>query len=99
MIGGHGADLGNQVFAHVFGDGLLVRLGGEMVPPLGGVFVEGTLQELQGVVDLAFELLLAKLEEFTLLAHNKYAYIYAYFKAGKSARQEGNVQFNAKNRP
>jgi hypothetical protein len=80
VIGGHGADLGHQFPADVFGDGLLVDLGGEVIPTLGGVLVKGTLEEVQRLVDLALELLLAELEDFALFAH-KYAYIYAYFRA------------------
>jgi hypothetical protein len=99
VVAGHGADQRDQFLADIFGHRLLVHLDREVVASLGGVFVEGALEEIQSVVDLAFELLLAKLEEFTLFAHDKYAYIYAYFKPGKSARQEVNVQINAKNRP
>jgi len=80
VIGRHGADPGDQLFADVFGEGLLVHLGGEVVSALGGVFVEGALEEVQGVLDLAFELLLAELEDFVLFAHKR-AYLYAHFKA------------------
>jgi hypothetical protein len=93
VIAGHGADLGHQVLADVFGDGLLVHLGGEVVTPLGGILVERALEELQGIVDLALELLFAELENFGWLAH-KYAYIYAYFRTSKSARQELNRAIN-----
>jgi hypothetical protein len=47
---------------------------------------------------LAFELFLAELENFGGFAH-KYAYIYAYFRAGKSACQGVNVEINKKSRP
>jgi hypothetical protein len=80
VIGGHGTDLGDQFPADVFGDRLLVDLGGEVIPTLGGILVKGTLEEVQRLVDLALELLLAELEDFTLFAH-RYAYIYAHFKA------------------
>ena len=86
VIAGHRADLGCQFLADVFGDGLLVHLGGEVVAALGGVFVEGALEEIQGIVDLAFELFLAELENFMLFAH-RYAYIYAYFRPSKPACQ------------
>jgi hypothetical protein len=49
-----------------------------VIAPLGGVLVEGSLEQVQGVVDLAFKLFLPELEEFGSFAH-KYAYIYAYF--------------------
>ena len=86
MVAGHGADLGHPFLAHVFGDGLLVHLGREMVAALGGIFVERTLQEFQGLVDLALELCLAEPEDFVLFVH-QYVYIYAYFRASKPARQ------------
>jgi hypothetical protein len=86
VIARHGPDAGDQFGADVLGDGFLVHLGGEVEAALGGVFMERALQEVQGVVDLAFELLLAELEDFVFFAHT-YAYIYAYIKAQKSARQ------------
>jgi hypothetical protein len=46
-------------------------------------------------VDLAFELFLAEPEHFCSFIH-KYAYIYAYFRASKSARQEEILKINAK---
>jgi hypothetical protein len=95
VIAGHGTDLRDQLPADVFGDGLLVHLGGEMITALRGVFVEGALEELQGIVDLALELFLAEPKNLGLFAH-KNAYIYAYFKAWKSGRQEVNVKINAK---
>ena len=98
MVAGHGLDLGDQFLADVFGDGFLSHLGGEVEPALGGVFMEGTLQELKGLVDLAFELFLAEPESLGGFAH-KYAYIYAYFKAAKPARQWENVKINSKNAP
>jgi hypothetical protein len=98
VVGGHDADLGRQFLADVFGDGLLVHLGGEVITPLGGVFMEGALEEVEGLVDLAFELFLAELENFGWFAH-KYAYIYAYFRASKPACQEGNDEINTKNCP
>ena len=48
VIARHGADLGHQILADVFGDGFLVHLGSEVVAALGGVFVERTLEEVQG---------------------------------------------------
>ena len=95
VIAGHGADLRDQLLTDIFGDGLLVHLGGEVVAALGRSFVERALEEVQGVVDLTFELLLAELEKWAELAH-KYASIYAYFRAWKSGRQEVNVKINAK---
>jgi hypothetical protein len=82
MVLGHGADLGDQVLTDVLGDGLLVHLGGEVVAPLRGVFVEGTLEEVKGFVDLPLELLLAAPEGVMLFAH-KYTYTYAYIYALK----------------
>lgn len=76
MIPGQGADLGHQFLTDIFGDGLLVHLGGEVMAALGGVFVEGSLEEVEGLEDLALELLLAELEEFGWLAP-RYAYYYA----------------------
>ena len=62
MIAGHGADLRDQFLANVFGDGLLMELGGEVIAALGGILVEGTLKEIQGGGDLAVELFLAELK-------------------------------------
>jgi hypothetical protein len=98
VIAGHGADLGHQFLANVFGDGLLVHLGGEVVAALGGVLMEGPLKELEGVLDLAFELFLAEAKKFGWLAH-VYAYYYAPFKASKSACQEANLRISAKRPP
>jgi hypothetical protein len=86
MIGRHGADQWDQFFTDVFGDRFLVYFEGQVIAALGRVFVERTLEELEGIVDLALELFLAQLEELGLFAH-KYAYIYAYFLAFESARQ------------
>jgi hypothetical protein len=80
VIARHGADQRDQFFADIPGHGFLVHLDGQVVAALGGILVEGALEEVQGVLDLAFELFLAELEDFTLLAH-EYAYIYAYFRA------------------
>ena len=62
VVAGHGPDQRDQLFAHIFGDGLLVHLEGQVVAALRGVFMERALEEVQGVVDLAFELFLAELE-------------------------------------
>ena len=62
VIAGHGADLRDQVLANVFGDRFLIELGGEVIAALGGILVEGTLEEVQGGVDLAMELFLAELK-------------------------------------
>jgi hypothetical protein len=51
-----------------------------VVATLGRVFVERPLEEVQGGVNLAQELLLAELEVLGLFVH-KYKYIYAYFGA------------------
>jgi len=61
VIGRHGADQRDQFLADIFGHRLLADLDREVVASLRGVFVEGALEEIQSVVDLAFELLLAKL--------------------------------------
>jgi hypothetical protein len=98
VIGGHGPDPGHQFLADVFGDGFLVHLGGEVIAALGRILMERALEEVEGVVDLAFELFLAELEDFVFFAH-MYAYIYAYSRVRKSARQQENVRISAKNRP
>jgi hypothetical protein len=87
MVGGHGADQGNQFPADVFGHRFLVHLESQVVTALGGVLVERALEEFQGIVDLTLELFLAESEDLKLLAH-KYTYIYAYFWAFKSAGQQ-----------
>jgi hypothetical protein len=67
MVASHQADLGNQVAADIFGDGLLVDLAGEVVTALGRVLVERALEEQrEGVLDLAEELFLAEKEEGAL---------------------------------
>jgi len=71
VVAGHSADLGHEFFADVFGESLLVDLGGEVVAALGGVLVEGTLEEVEGVVNLAFELFLAEQEDLALIAFHK----------------------------
>ena len=98
VVGGHGADQRHQVLAHMLGDGVLIDLDGQVITALGRIFMQGALQEGQGVLDLALELFLAEAENFMLFAR-KYAYIYAYFRASKSARQEGNVKNNEKKCP
>jgi hypothetical protein len=95
MVGRHGADPRDQILADIFSDGLLVHLGGEVVAALGGIFVEGALEEVEGGVNLALELFLAELENLVWIAH-RYAYIYAYFTAWKSAGQEGKSNFSLK---
>jgi hypothetical protein len=62
MVTSHGANLGDQLLANVFGDRLLIELGGEVITALGWIFVERTLEEIQGGVDLAVELFLAELK-------------------------------------
>jgi hypothetical protein len=62
VIACHGADLGNPLLADVFGDSFAVEFGGEVVATLGRSFVQGTLEEVQIVEDLLFELLLAEAE-------------------------------------
>jgi hypothetical protein len=98
MIAGHGADLGHEFLPDVLGDGLLVHLGGEVIAALGGVFMEGPLEQVEGLVDLAFELFLAELKNFGWFAH-MYAYIYAYFKASKPACPEKNAKLMQKTVP
>jgi hypothetical protein len=91
VIGGHGPDAGDQFPADVLGHSLLVHFGGQVIAPLGGIPVQGALEEVEGVVDLPFELFLAELEDFVFFAH-KYAYISAYFRPSKPARQEGEIK-------
>jgi hypothetical protein len=69
VVGGHGADLGRPVFAHVPSSGFLIHLGGEVVTPLRGGLVKGALEKVEGLVDLTLELFLAELEGVTLFAH------------------------------
>ena len=95
VIGGHGADQGHQLVTNIFSDRLLVHLGGEVVTALRGIFVQRALEEIQRLVDLALELLLAELKEFGLFAH-RYAYIYAYFRGCKSASQGAEIKFRTK---
>jgi hypothetical protein len=80
MVARHGTDQWHQFFTDVFSDSLLLDFDGEVIAALGGVFVEGTLEEVEGLVDLALELFLAELEGFALFAH-KYAYLYVYIRA------------------
>ena len=94
VIASHGADQRNQLFAHVLGNGFAVHLDGQVIAALGGIFMQRTLQQVQGLVDLAFELFPAEVREFGWCAH-KYTYIYAYFWAVKSARQDLNYEINA----
>jgi hypothetical protein len=69
VVAGHGADLDHQILADVFGDGLLMHLGREVVAALGRIFVERALEQVQGRVDLALELFPAALESFVLWVH------------------------------
>jgi hypothetical protein len=95
VISGHGADQGHPFLADVAGDGFLVNLEGEVIAALGGIFVEGPLEEVEGLEDLALELFLAEVEEFGLFAH-AYAYLYAYFRTQKPARQQVNFRNSPK---
>ena len=95
MIAGHGAHQRHQVLADVFGDRFLLDLKGQVKAALGRIFVKGSLQEVQRLVDLALQLFLTELEDFGLFAH-QYAYIYAYFKAAKSASQAQKIGRSAK---
>jgi hypothetical protein len=94
VIARHRAHQGHQFLADVFGDSLLIDFNRQVKASLGGIFMKGALQQVQGLVDLALELFLAEAEEFGLSAH-EYAYIYAYFRPEKSARQELNAEINA----
>jgi hypothetical protein len=77
VIGGHGADSGDQFLANVFGDSLVVHFGGEVVAALRGSLMERTLEEIQCLSDLTLELFAAEPQEIMLFAH-MYAYNYAY---------------------
>ena len=59
VIAGHDTHLGQQFLANVFGHGLLVEFGGQMPAALGRAFVERTLEEVEGGLDLLLELFLA----------------------------------------
>ena len=69
MVAGHGANLGDQLFANIFGQGLLRHFGGEVVAALRGVLVQGSLEKVQGIIDLALQLFPAELEGLVVLAH------------------------------
>ena len=53
MVFGHGPDPGDQILADVKRAGFLVDLCGEVIAALGGRFVQGALEQIQGVIDLA----------------------------------------------
>ena len=91
VVAGHSPDQRHQFLANIFGHGFLVHLEGQVVAALGWVLVERALEELESVVDLAFELFLAEPEKLGMFAHS-YAYIYAYFKTTISARQGVKVR-------
>ena len=78
VVASHRADQGHQFLADIFSDRLLVHFSREVVTALGRIFVQRALEEIDCLIDLALELLLAELENFGLLAH-VYAYIYAYY--------------------
>jgi len=86
VVARHGADQRDQFLADVLGDGLLVDFDREVEAALGRIFVERALEEAEGGVDLALELLLTEAEEFVWLAH-RYAYIYAYSRLSRPACQ------------
>ena len=69
MVAGHGANLGHQLFANIFGPGLLRDFGSEVVAALRGIFVKGSLEEVQGLIDLTLQLYPTELEDLVLLAH------------------------------
>jgi hypothetical protein len=50
MVGGHGSDPGDQLLAHVFGEGFLVNFESGVIAALGGVFVQRALEEVQGIL-------------------------------------------------
>ena len=95
MIGRHGADQRHQFQAHILGDGFLFDLEGQVIAALGGIFMQGALQEIQGLLDLALELILSQLERLALFVHT-YAYNYAYFTALKRLVKRQNVEFSSK---
>jgi hypothetical protein len=72
MVAGHGANLGDQLFADIFGQGLLRYFGGQVVAALRGILVQGALEEVQGVIDLTLQLFPAELEDLVLLAAHIY---------------------------
>jgi len=72
MVAGHGANLGDQLFANIFGQGLLRHFGGEVVAALRGVLVKGPLEEVQGLIDLTLQLFPAELEDLVVLAAHIY---------------------------
>ncbi len=90
MVLGHGSNGRNQFLAHVFGDGLLVDLKGEMVAALGRVFVERTLQEVESGGNLVLELFLTGGESQPGVFFHECASLYAYITASKSASQQVN---------
>jgi hypothetical protein len=97
VVGGHGTDQWHQVLADVFGDGFRMDLEGQVIAALGWIFVEGALQEMQGLLDLALELILPQPERLTLFIH-MYAYNYAYIGAKKPLVKRQNVEFSSKHK-
>jgi hypothetical protein len=90
VILSHRADLRDQFLADVLGDGLLFDLGGEMEAALGGILVQGALEEVQDLGYLVLDLVAAEPQGIMLFAH-MYAYIYAYITADKSACQRDPI--------
>ena len=84
VVASHGTDQGHQFFANIFGHRFLIDLAGKVIATLRGVLVKRALEEVERLVDLALELLLAELKKFGLPAH-RYAYIYAYYSHSKTA--------------
>jgi len=98
VIARHRADVRHQFPADVFGDGLLVDFGGEVITALGRSFVERALQEIQRQGDLTFELLFAEVELLRFFAH-VYAYYYPYNNNKKIRLSRENDRISAKDPP
>jgi hypothetical protein len=52
VVSRHSANLGDELFANIFGHGLLLDLGGEMEAALRGILMKGSLKEVESVGDL-----------------------------------------------
>lgn len=66
MVSGHGQDLRRQLLANVLSHRFALDLGRQVIAPLGGGLVDRALKEIQGIVDLPFDLLLPEPERVSL---------------------------------
>jgi hypothetical protein len=90
VIAGHGPDLRDQFLANIFGDGLLLDLEGEVIAALGGILVEGALEQFEATVDLTLELFLAEAEEFGLFTHSMRIYTHTIGHANQPVKRQSS---------